>query len=108
VQLALTHFFIWQPVLKTIGKLSTIRGFGHRFACLFVCLFVFQLRINKQYPSKIPYIFYFAISIVLLEISADILPIYHPTSQKDDIPFPRGVKSALYSACTPTAIGIGQ
>ena len=77
------------------------------------CLFVFQLTINKWYISKIPCIFCFAISIVLLKISVDVLLIYHPSFQKDDIPFPLRVESALFSAYNPpvntsTAICIGQ
>lgn len=42
VYVALTPFFIWQPILKTIGKFFTIWGFGQWFVCLFAvfCLFV--------------------------------------------------------------------
>lgn len=84
----------------------------HRIWPVF-CLFVFQQTINKWYVSKIPCIFSFAISIVLLEISADVLLIYHPAFQMDDIPFPHRVEAALFSAYNPpantsTAICIGQ
>lgn len=58
--------------------------------------------------SKIPSIFWFA-----AEVPADVLLIYHPASQKDDISFPPGVESVLFSAYnthanTLTAICIGQ
>lgn len=63
--------------------------------------------------SKIPSVFWFAVPVVLLEVSADVLLIYHPASQKGDIPFPHGVESVLSSAYNPpvntlTAICIGQ
>lgn len=84
--------------------------FGWLVGWLLACLLAFQLTINKWY---LLYIFWFAVSIVLLEISVDVLLVYHLVSQKDDILFPRRVKSALFSAHnppanTPTAICIGQ
>lgn len=63
--------------------------------------------------SKIPSIFWFAVPIVLPEVSAYVLLIYHPAFQEDDISFPSGVESVLFSAYNPpantlTAICIGQ